>query len=484
MSSCNPTLSTSLDPVLGVATSKDPIDRYPDVPILVTAFQDALAQTPAVESRMPFYASIDPDRIENPYKGLRPFSESDQDDYFGQEMLIQTLLGRMSEEENDLFRFLAVVGPSGSGKSSVVKAGLIPALRRGGLPGSENWFIVEMHPGAHPLHELEAALLKVAVKPPQNLLGKLQDSPRGLLRCARHILPEDPDVELVLVIDQFEEIFTLVTDEALRVHFLESIVTAIVDPASRLRVVITMRTDFLDQSLRYIDFGELIRQQSEMVLPLSPDELELAIVAPAQRAGLVFETRLVERIMREIGDQPGGLPLLQYSLTELFERREGNRLTIRAYEDFGGVMGALGYRAEEIYATLDSPGKDAARQVFLRLVTLGEGVEDTRRRIERIELDNLQGVEQDDVERMIEDYGRHRLLTFDRHPNTRRATVEVAHEAVLREWRRLRRWLDESRVDLHLQRVLTNFTAEWEESGRDPGLLLRGTRLSQYEEWV
>jgi WD40 repeat protein/serine/threonine protein kinase/DNA-binding XRE family transcriptional regulator len=484
LSSCNPGLASKLDPVLGKATAKDPLDRYPDVPGLVTAFQDTLAMIPAVEAQFPIATIIPPESIENPYKGLRPFREADQDDYFGQETLIQTLLGRMSEEENDLFHFLAVVGPSGSGKSSVVRAGLVPALRRGGLPGSENWFIVEMHPGAHPLQELEAALLKVAVKPPQNLLEKLQDSPRGLMRCARHILPEDPDVELVLVIDQFEEIFTLVTDDALRIHFLESLVAAVVDPDSRLRIVTTMRTDFLDQSLQHIDFGELVRQQSEMVLPLSPDELELAIVAPARRAGLVFEPGFVARIIREIGDQPGGLPLLQYSLTELFERREGVKLTISAYEEFSGVLGALGNRAEEIYTGLDSAGKDATRQIFLRLVTLGEGTEDTRRRVERVELDNLLGVDQRDVERVVEQYGRHRLLTFDRHPNTRRATVEVAHEAVLREWRRLRRWLDESRVDLHMQRVLTNFTMEWEESGRDPGLLLRGTRLSQYEEWV
>ncbi len=175
-------------------------------------------------------------------------------------------------------------------------------------------------------------MLRVAVNPPESLLGQLQESKRGLLRAVRRILPEDPSVELVLIIDQFEEIFTLVPDEVIRSHFLESLVTAVIDSRSRLRVVVTFRADFLDQPLRYIDFGELIRQQTEMVLPLTPDELEMAIIAPARQVGLTFEPGLVSRIIREIGDQPGGLPLLQYTLTELFERREGNQLTKAAYD--------------------------------------------------------------------------------------------------------------------------------------------------------
>jgi hypothetical protein len=158
---------------------------------------------------------IDLPDLKNPYNGLRAFGEVDANDFFGRDTLFLALLTRMAEE-SDLSRFLAVVGPSGSGKSSVVKAGLIPTLRQGGLPGSEKWFLVEMTPGTHPLEELETALLRVAVNPPDSLLTQLREDERGLLRAVRRILPADEDIELVLVIDQFEEIFTLVEDEQVR----------------------------------------------------------------------------------------------------------------------------------------------------------------------------------------------------------------------------------------------------------------------------
>ncbi len=154
-------------------------------------------------------------------------------------------------------------------------------------------------------------------------------------------------------------------------------------------MLITLRADFTDRPLEYVDFGELLKQRTEFVLPLTPDELELAIIQPARGAGLVLEAGLCERIIRDLGDQPGTLPLLQYTLTELFERRVGRRLTLAAYQDSGGVLGALGKRAEEIYSALDSADKETTRQVFLRLVTLGEGIEDTRRRVLLSELEAL-----------------------------------------------------------------------------------------------
>ncbi len=267
--------------------------------------------------------------IENPYRGLRAFTEADAADFFGREALTQRLLERLSEEDAEA-RFLAVVGPSGSGKSSVVRAGLIPALRRGGLPGSEQWFVVEMTPGTHPLEELEAALLRIAVNPPKSLLGQLREDERGLARAVKRTLPVGEDTELVLVLDQFEEIFTLVEDEAVRAHLLDSLVAAVLDARSRLRVVVTLRADFMDRSLQYIAFGELLRQRAEFVLPLTPEELERAIVGPAERAGLTLELRLADAIIREVGEQPGTLPLLQYALTELFERRAGRALTRRS----------------------------------------------------------------------------------------------------------------------------------------------------------
>ncbi|MFQ5616904.1 MAG: protein kinase, partial [Anaerolineales bacterium] len=276
----NPALPTAIDPVLQRAMDKDPAKRYPDVLNLLASIRDALGAgvttvsgVPGIESLAE--AGIDVGKIENPYKGLRAFGEADAEDFFGRETLVQELLARMAEDSDPsplwlatldrrsrqgLARFLAVVGPSGSGKSSVVKAGLIPALRRGGLPGSENWFVVEFMPGGHPLEELEAALLRVAVNPPTSLLEQLQENERGLLRAVWRILPDDDLTELVLVIDQFEEVFTLVEAEETRAHFLESLVTAVLDPRSRLRVVITLRADFTDRPLQYVDFGELVRE--------------------------------------------------------------------------------------------------------------------------------------------------------------------------------------------------------------------------------
>ncbi len=536
------TIPTPLDIVIGRATSKDPQERYPDILSMLADLRQAMKPDSTVADitdnrpdriTPPHIAAmIDLPDLENPYKGLRAFSEADAADFFGRQALIQTLLIRMAEE-NDLSRFLAVVGASGSGKSSVVRAGLIPALRQGGLPDSDKWFMVEMIPGAHPLEELEAALLRVAVNPPDSLLTQLRESERGLHRAVKRILPPDRDIELMLVIDQFEELFTLVEDEATRAHFLDSLLTAVLDPGSRLRVVITLRADFTDRPLHYVDFGELVRRQSEFVLPLTPDELEQAISGPTKRAGLALESGLVATIIDDIGDQPGMLPLLQYALTELFERRQGRKLTLAAYQDSGGVLGALARRADELYADLDEVEQEATRQLFLRLVTLGEGTEDTRRRVLRSELTSLDGAGaqgsrgaeaqgrkgaeenatyydlrttkpepisnlqslisnpqspisnlQSPISPVIDTFGRYRLLTFDHDPVTRGPTVEVAHEALLREWARLRGWLDESRADIRLQRLLASAAAEWLGADRDLGFLLREARLDQFEGWA
>ncbi len=376
-------------------------------------------------------------------------------------------------------RFLAVVGPSGSGKSSVVRAGLIPALRQGGLPGSEQWFIAEFIPGAHPLEELELALLKVAVRQPAGLAEQLQRDERGLARAARLILPDD-DSELVVVIDQFEEMFTLVADESARAHLLDSLIAAVTDERSHVRVIVTLRADFYDRPLRYPKLGELMRARTEVVLPLNPDDLEQAIVEPARRAGVTAEPELVADVVRDVGAQPGALPLLQYALTEIFERRERRVLTRAAYRASGGVRGALARRAEELYQGLDPAGQAAAREIFLRLVTLGEGVEDTRRRALWSELvtatnedtsaerSNVQTFKRSNVQEMIDAYGKHRLLTFDHDPVTRAPTVEVAHEALIREWPRLRTWLDASRGALRTHRLLAAAVAEWDAAAVIP----------------
>ncbi len=418
---------------------------------------------------------------ENPYKGLRAFQSADNQDFFGREAVTTKLVKRL-EETHEYARFLAIIGPSGSGKSSLVKAGLIPALWRGELPGSEKWFVIEMLPGAHPLDELEIALTRIAANQSGSLNEQLSRDRRGLIRAAQLILPSD-DTELVLVIDQFEEVFTLLENEAARVHFLDLLYTAVSEPRSRVRIVITLRADFYDRPLHYADFGELIRSRMETVLPLSVQELERAISKPAEHAGVTFEPGLVASIVAEVNYQAGALPLLQYALTELFEKRQGRMLTRSAYDAIGGSVGALARRADTMYLDFDAVSQEAARQMFLRLVTLGEGVEDTRRRVTRSELLAI-ALNPDVMDEVIDTYAEYRLLSLDNDPGTRTPTVEVAHEAILRVWERLRNWLTESRDEIKLQRQLGSMAAEWRTSKQDSSFLAHGARLGQFEKWM
>ena len=414
--------------------------------------------------------------VQNPYKGLRAFEETDAVDFFGREELIEQLLKRLAQT-----RFLAVVGPSGSGKSSAVRAGLLPAIRGGAIPASEGWHITDMFPGAHPLDGLEAALLRAVPDPPASLMDQLERDEQGLHRAVLRLLPSD-GTELVLVIDQFEEVFTLVEDEAVRTHFLGSLEAAASDPRSRLRVVATLRADFYDRPLLYRGFAELFKSRVEAVVPLSAEELERAISGPTKRVDVSLEPGLVAAMLADVAEEPGALPLLEYALTELFERRDGRVLYLEAYRAIGGVSGALGRRAEELFAELNDGGKEAARQLFLRLVALGEGAEDTRRRAPRSEIASLD-VDQDAMTTVIDSYGASRQLSFDRDARTGAPTIELAHEAILTAWPRLHGWIDVARDDLRTERRLASSARDWIEADRDPSFLLTGSRLEQVESW-
>jgi serine/threonine protein kinase len=465
-----PDVPEAVDEVIGKATAKDPGERYPEAAALVTEFRAALAPRRArpVAIRA---------RIRNPYKGLRPFLEADTDDFFGREALVERIVDRLREEDEGS-RFLAVVGPSGSGKSSLVRAGVVPALRRGALPGSEKWFLIEMHPGAEPFKELELALLRIAVRPPADLGEQLEWGDAG--RLVGELLPADS--ELLLVVDQFEELFTLVADDRLRVRFLEQLVAAVRSPASRMRIVLTLRADFYDRPLSYRGFGDLLAAHTEALTPLSVEELRCAISGPSERLGITVDPSLVADMIADVVTQPGALPLLQYALTELYELRRDSSLTADAYHEIGGVSGALARRAEDICGRLDETGNEATRQLFLRLITLGhDGSEDTRRRVLRVELTSLQ-VDRDAIENVIDTFGARRLLSFDRDPVTRGPTVEVAHEALL-GWPRLRSWINEGREGLRAHRRLTEAAQEWQRVNRDEDLLYRGGRLAEAVEW-
>jgi WD40 repeat protein/class 3 adenylate cyclase len=412
----------------------------------------------------------------NPYKGLRAFDEADADDFFGREELVEQLVKRLGTT-----RFLAVVGPSGSGKSSVVRAGLLPAVRRGAIPASETWRIADMFPGPRPLDGLEAALLRAVPDPPASLMDQLERDENGLHRAVLRLLPSDGS-ELVLVIDQFEEVFTLVEDEAVRTHFLGSLEAAATDPHSRLRVVATLRADFYDRPLLYRGFADLFKSRVEALVPLSPEELEKAISGPAKRVDVSLEPGLVAAMLADVAEEPGALPLMEYALTELFERRDGRTLFLEAYREIGGVSGALGRRAEELFEQLDDAGREAARQLFLRLVALGEGSEDTRRRVPREDVASLD-VDQQAMTAVLDAFGASRLISFDRDAGTGEPTIELAHEAILSAWPRLHRWVDAAREELRTERRIAAAAREWVESDRDPSFLLGGSRLDQAEAW-
>jgi WD40 repeat protein len=439
---------------------------------------------------------------ENPYKGLQPFYEVDASDFFGREELVARLLQRIDEEPGEgawMAHFLAVVGPSGSGKSSVVRAGLIPALRRAAQWSNERWIIATMFPGRDPMAELNAALDEVLLSPSTSSpVGKEEQGER-FVRALDRRLPEG--TRLLLIIDQAEELFTLVEDGDVRNRFTANLLAALQAPDSRLHIVLTLRSDYYTFPLQSSDWGRLFTQRVEFALPLSPEELQRAIEGPAGRVGVRLEPDLVSTLMADAGQAPGALPLLQYTLTELFELgsvsgwREGRRMTLSAYRAIGGLTGALVGRANELYAGLSNLEQAAARQLFLRLVVLRAEAAVTRRRVSRTELLALTeqkwgehaaslAAQRQALETVMDVFSRHRLLTFDQDPTTGKPTIEIAHEALIDTWDRLRHWIRASREDLRLRGRFAALTQAWEQADRDPSFLTRGRQLDQFRDWA
>jgi WD40 repeat protein/DNA-binding SARP family transcriptional activator len=453
----------AVDSVLAEAASCEPDSRPGTVADFLEALHDALGVAPTTQL---------PAR-RNPYKGLAAFQGTDAADFFGRDELVARLVSRFAEE-SEYGRFLAAVGPSGSGKSSVARAGVIPALRSGAVPGSDRWLFAEMQPSVDPFHELESALRAVAVGTPEDLAARLHNDDLGIHEAIRRSLPGE-GWELFLLVDQFEELFAM-CPEPDRTRFVAALVAAATHPRSQLRVMVTLRADYFDRPLLHNELGELMRSRTETVLPLASAALEEAVVRPADAAGVSLEPGLVGEILGDANGQPGSLPLVQYALTELFER-SGESMMIEDYRAIGGMSGALGQRADAVLEVLSEPARAIAPRVFLELVELGEGAEDTRRRVHKSALANLDS--SGAAAEVIDRFGEARLLSFDRDPTTRSATVEVAHEALLSEWATLRRWIDDGRDHLRMVRRLEDLVEEWESSGRDKSLLLRGTRLDQ-----
>jgi WD40 repeat protein len=420
---------------------------------------------------------------EPPFKGLQYFDENDAEWFFGREFLVAKLVGRLRES-----RFLGViVGASGSGKSSVVRAGMIPALKRsepladGTLPpeGSARWPIHIITPTVHPLESLAASLTRdsESVTATTTLMEDLARDARSLHLAARKALSRSPANRLLVVVDQFEELFTLTEDEAERKAFVDNLIAA-TDPRTSgpTIVIITMRADFYAQCAQYANLRQALSQQQEYIGPMSQDELRRAIEEPAKRGDWEFEDGLVDLLLREVGEEPGALPLLSHALLETWKRRRGRKMTFRGYEESGGVRGAIAKTADAVYKQLDAHQQGIAKRIFLRLTELGEGQQDTRRRADLAEL-QPSPAEAETVATVLKKLVDARLVI------TSESSAEVAHEALIREWPTLREWLAESREGLRLQRQITQAAREWESLGRSPVDLFRGLRLVQAVEF-
>ncbi len=463
------------------APRRDTLELLADALGLDPAGRAAFAAAAGTPRRTAPASPPDPREEACPYRGLRPFDEADAPFFYGREDEVARVVGLLATAP-----FLAVLGSSGGGKSSLLRAGLLPALRGGVLPGSARWTIEVLTPGAWPLAALAARLKRLDPAPPDDrppALDALRADPRTLRDRARRALAgRPPDERLVWVVDQGEEVFTLCRDERERARFLDTLLGAAADPDGRCVVVLALRADFYARCAAY---PELARQVAARQILLGPPDraaLRRAVTRPAERAGLAFEDGLVDAILDDAAGQPGALPFLGQALLELWERRQGRVLTQAAYRAIGGVPGAIAARAEATYGALDPARQAVARRVLLRLVEPGEGTEDTRRRATWDELVTraADGPAAAAVLRALVDA---RLLTVDADAAGGDERVEVAHEALIRGWPRLRGWLEDERAGLRAQRRLTEAAREWRRLGRDDGALYRGARLAEALEW-
>ncbi len=393
---------------------------------------------------------------ESPYPGLARFGTGDGEHFHGRDELIAELVGLTARK-----RFVAVVGASGSGKSSLVRAGLIPALRGGeGAPAGPGGSASRGGGGEAAGSGAPPAVPRLAA------IRLLTPGPHPLRTHAALFAPHDGAGDTLLVVDQFEEVFTLCADVEERVRFLREL-TAAADPASGLRVVIAVRADFYGRCAEHGPLAEALRHSALLVGPMPAAALREAVVRPAAARRLVAERALTARIVADVAGEPGGLPLMAHALREVWRRRNGKTLTLAAYEAVGGVRGAVAHTAEAVHAQCTPAEAAALRRLLLRLVNPGDGTEDTRRPVDRAELDA-----DPTTAHVLELMVRGRLLTVDG------TTVDLAHEALLGAWPRLRAWLDADRERLRLHRALTEAALGWDALGRDAGALYRGTRLT------
>jgi WD40 repeat protein len=388
-----------------------------------------------------------------PFKGLASFEPVDADYFFGRERLVAELVARLVGAT-----FLGIVGPSGSGKSSVLRAGLLPALAAGVLPGSASWRRLLVRPGERPLDELRRVLVTGAGDPLAEALDALPDGER-----------------LLVVVDQLEELFTACSSDGERAAFAGILARAAADPKGRAVVVVALRADFYGRFAAHPSLAELLGANHVLVASMQASELRRVVELPAGRVGLRVEPELADALVDDVEGEPGALPLLSTALLELWQRRHDNALTLATYRESGGVHGAIARLAEGTYARIPDGRKPTLRAIMLRLVGEGEGDAAVRRRAPLAELDLERN---EDVAEVLAALADTRLVTVGE------GYAEVAHEALLREWPRLREWIEEDAEGRRLRRHITQAATEWDAAGRDQGELYRGARLAAALDWT
>jgi len=432
-----------------------------------------------------------------PYPGLVAFGPEESRWFFGRTRLTADLLRRLDECLGGGGP-LAVVAPSGAGKSSLLAAGLIPALAQGALPGSQDWPVVTATPGTHPLSTLAGRFAAVTKADPAAAAAAAGDPDRFAAWLTEAIASGKPgetssSARAVLIVDQFEEIFTECQQETERQAFITALCAA-AGPA--VLVVLGVRADFYGQCLAYPAL--LATAQAPVVLgPMSPDQLREIITRPAETEGLEVEPGLVELLLRDLGVtddpgtppagyDPGALPLLAHALRVTWQQCEGRVLSVAGYRRTGGIRQALASTAERVYTRLSPAEQHVAQQVLLRLVNVREQGKDTRRRLLRTRLVEALPAPAPTVERVLEVLGRARLVTFDLGGSASGDgdSVEITHEALLGAWPRLAGWLSADRAALRTRQQLSEAAEAWEATAREPSRLYRGTQLAITRDWA
>ena len=411
----------------------------------------------------------------NPYRGLLAFREQDAALFFGRDAVSADLWERVRRSP-----LVSVLGPSGSGKSSLVFAGVLPIVRK-----DAEWTVVSMRPGSDPFRELASALLPLLeaemsetdrLSEVSKLRARLRSGDIALADVLRRILARTGKTRLLVVLDQFEELFTL-SPEAEQRCFLNCWLAALKTPNPPWSVLLTLRADFLGQALLYRPFADALNAGEKALLaPMSRDDLRAAIREPARLHSVTFEDGLVERILDDVEEAPGQLPLLEFALTQLWERQERRRLTHAAYDAIGGVEGSLMHHAEAVSQDFSEDEREDVRRVFIQMVTPGEGTQDTRRRSLHAEL----GAARWHMVRRLADA---RLLVTGQDA-AEQEYAEVAHEALIQGWTTLREWMQADRRFRRWQERMRLLARQWQESGEDEGALLRGAPLLEAQEWL